>query len=182
MKEPVLRVVAQRQHEYAEKAPEGEEDYPQVPLFGLVRHHAVDQQQEAEAGVGERGGERRRVHQAADGPLREELALEVVDDAGHAERDGAEADHESDAVRPGPADRVTASQHCRRKQQRRRNREDDGDPLGGVPEGVDRVGEEYVQHEEGEVRQDESLQQRGLAARRRLNDPHDRPAARRPSP
>ena len=66
----------------------------------------------------------------------------------------------SPTVRVGSGRRATGPGQRRGQQHRRGDREGEGDPLGPVTKGVDGVGQEDVQDQEGEVREYEGLEQR----------------------
>ena len=76
-------------------------------------------QQQADAGVGQRRGKRRGINEAGQRPLLEELAFQMQHQAGDAD------EHGQSSRRKMPSQRQSASRSCgqrpdRRQQQRRR--------------------------------------------------------------
>ena len=91
----VLCVIGHAEDEIADKPAERQKDDPQRPFAPLDIHHAVHDQQQPDAGVGQRRGERRGINQAGKCPALEELAFQVQHQPRHPDDDRSPTDRKS---------------------------------------------------------------------------------------
>ena len=69
VEEAVRGMVCERKNEIAEESAKGEQEHPLCPFPRVSIEHAIDDQQEAKAGVGQGGGEWSRMGEAANGAV-----------------------------------------------------------------------------------------------------------------
>ena len=161
--EAVLRVVGDAEDEVSDKAAEREEEDPLRPFQGVRFDGAVHDEQQADAGVGQRRGEGRGVNEAGDGPLLEELALEMQHKADDADEHGHPAD---EIAQRAPEKKFFLGQRPDGGEQEhgRGEGEDERHPFHAVMELVDAVREEDVRRESAEVEQGEQFHPRARLA------------------
>ena len=127
-------------------------------------HHAVHDEQQADAGVSERRGERRGINQAGQRPLLKKLALQVQNQAGDANDDGRPANKMSQPaprLQPGLRQRPD----CRDKQQRRNERKNQRHIFRRRAKGIYAVRQKNVRREPGQVEQRKQLNPHPRAAK-----------------
>ena len=123
------------------------------PFFRVGVHHAIHDEQESEARVGQGRGEGRRVGQTPQSTLVKEMALEMKNDAGETYENGEPSDQIAE-IFPGGRPAVTGSEGDEQNDWRR-SREEQRNVLRLIAELVDGVREEDVEGEEADVRDHE---------------------------
>src|SRR5665213_2018651 len=84
--EAIRRMIGERQHKVSKEATDREEKYPARPFGAARSDHAVHEQQESESCIGQRRCKRRGVRKALEGSVKEEPALQMVENTAKADQ------------------------------------------------------------------------------------------------
>src|SRR5450631_4379981 len=76
VKEAIFSVVSQAENEISHESAQSEKQDPLRPLGSVRIHHAIDQKQEPEPGIGQRSGKWRGISEAANGAFVEKRTVQ----------------------------------------------------------------------------------------------------------